>query len=128
MPPGQAPPALRRANAATVANRAAPNTAMVVAAGICECAVNANTSSTTGGADRMTYRLGVSDLSTPSGHGPERRPPAELLAQRGASGHTEDVGHGQSGEDHRDRAGLLGPRSSDWSGGVVSGEKCSIGG
>jgi hypothetical protein len=30
-----------------VANRAAPNTAMVVAAGICECAVNTNTSSTT---------------------------------------------------------------------------------
>lgn len=82
MPPGQAPPALRRANAATVANRAAPNTAMVVAAGICECAVNANTSSTTGGADRMTYRLGVSDLSTPSGHGPERRPPAELGTPR----------------------------------------------
>jgi hypothetical protein len=62
-----------------------------------------------GGADRMTYRLGVSDLSTPStvtAQNVDRRPSCWPSAVPAGP---EDVGHGQAGEDHHDRAGLLGP-------------------
>src|SRR6478672_9041207 len=104
----------------TVANPKAPISTRLTTEATGEEAVRANMPMTTAsaasttvsvtGRDRLRrHQRGHAHEGDDADHGdrPERRAPAELLAEQGAERDTEDVRGGEAGEHHGDRARLL---------------------